>query len=354
MRSSTRIGLQLLLVAGGLLAVGCANKNLVDYSTIKPQLNYSGRCVVAVGVHDQRSRVTSAEAAPAAVGETRSIGGQQAHLTTKSARSLAAIVADTVATALSDKGFDARIVELSPTADRATAEQKLLAGKPDYGFLLTINEWWSAMHKKSALQWDLALDVYDAEGQRVAQSSDAGEQQYGEDGEPIVEQVEEAADWGEPGAAAPAPAPEPEPTPEPEPAPAPADPTAQPPAADPDAFGDPDAFETGEPADKEPPAAEQPAPEAETEGGDGEAAEEEPEPEPAEPHVLVLQHVVAMLEIKLTDLLNNPEIPRQMKRFDTEKLGPKASPLAPQDEPLVDDVSEGTYGGEPPPPPPPE
>lgn len=350
MRSSTRIGLHLLLVAGGLLAAGCANKNLVDYSTIKPQLNYSGRRAVAVAVHDQRARVTSGEAEPAAVGETRSIGGKQAHLTTKSLRPLAAITADAIAEALRDKGFDATIVKLSPSTGRDEAEQKLLAGKPDYGFLLTLNEWWSAMHKESALQWDLVLDVYDAEGQRIAQSSNAGEQQYDEDGEPIVEQAEKPSDWGDPAAAAPAPAPEPEP----EPAPEPTAPPEQPPAADPDAFGDPDAFDTGKPEDEKP-AAEEPAEEAESDGS--EAAEEEPEPEPEpereDPHVLVLQHVVAMLEVKLTEVLSNPDIPRQMKRFDTEKLTPKAGPLTPQDGPLVDDVSEGSYG-EPPAPPPPE
>ena len=63
--------------------------------------------------------------------------------------------------------------------------------------LLTINQWWCALHKKSALEWDLVLDVYDAEGQRIAQSASTGEQHYDEAGEPIVEQVEEASDWGE-------------------------------------------------------------------------------------------------------------------------------------------------------------
>ena len=37
------------------LACGCTTSNPVYYSTLNPELTYSGRCRVAVAVHDARS-----------------------------------------------------------------------------------------------------------------------------------------------------------------------------------------------------------------------------------------------------------------------------------------------------------
>jgi hypothetical protein len=344
MRWFTRFGLGAALLASAASAIGCGGSLVVDYSTVAPALNYSGRRAVAVAVQDARPRIVSGQAEPTAVGETRAVGGKQAHLLTGDGRTLAALTADAVAGALRDKGFDAKIVAIDPTTDRAAAEQALLAGKPDYAFLLTINKWWSALHKRSVLAWDLVLDVYDADGQRIAQSTAAGEQPYDEQGAPIVAKIEESSDWGE------APAPEPEPAAPPvttEPPPAATEP---PPAtSDPEAFGDPDAF-GGAAAAAKPAAGKQPAPAKNA--APEKAPEPAPEPEPEDPHATVLRHVVASYEARLAELLNNPDIPREMTRFDTGKMTGPVNPLAPQSGPLVDDVSQGSPGAPPPPPPP--
>src|SRR5688500_11517687 len=103
--------LVLIPIIGLLLLGGCAVGNQHAYHLVSPRLTHTGRMVVVVAVHDQRSYVVDGKKAPDFVGLSRGGFGNSFDVTTVSERPLAADVADRVARALTVAGYQATVIQ---------------------------------------------------------------------------------------------------------------------------------------------------------------------------------------------------------------------------------------------------
>jgi outer membrane lipoprotein SlyB len=264
----------LLCTLAALALAGCSGR-VVSYETISPKLDYSGRRTVAVAVRDAREQIAGGLRDPAVVGEAMVGGARKAPIATGNGEPLAAVIGKAVSSALEGGGFTPSIVETAPGEDREAVLGRALAAKPDYLWVIDIDDWWTARNKRTTHTYELAFAVLDAAGEALVERSFEGTLRWDEDGRP-----EDAPD-------APAAAPESAP---------PADAAVAEAPRDPDAFDQPSAE-----------AAPEAAPDA------GEAAEGPPEPEPAgDP---VAETLTKLLGDLLDRMINDADVPRKMVRF---------------------------------------
>ncbi|MFO8071653.1 MAG: hypothetical protein R6V85_07235 [Polyangia bacterium] len=171
----------LLVSLAALLASGCVDRS-VPYETIDPELDYSGRCSVAVAVVDMREQVLDGGRSPAVVGALRVAGSRMADLTTGDGSPLADAIGEAIAESLRRAGFEAPLVDSEPGEDRGELLERARELKPDYVWLLEIRDWWSSGRATTALSWELTLTAIDAYGAEIAETSAAGKTRWNEDG----------------------------------------------------------------------------------------------------------------------------------------------------------------------------
>ncbi len=293
--SLIRLAIPVLVAA---LACSCAATNLVEYSSLNPELTYSGRCRVAIAVHDARPRVVSGESSQSLVGEVASSSVQRVPLTIAGGHPLSEITADALIKVFSVKGFEAVRIRTTPTDTSKAILGKVNTAGADHGIVITINKWWSSVLKNAALVYDLNLVLYDSKGAVLVEVSERGEKAFGEEVGGNAETSTEDLGWGA--------------------APEPTDPAVEKPV-----MGDQDAFAdeaTGTATATE---------ETETVTKETETVTEEAEtgaPDLNREIFLFYQQLVA-------GMLNDPRMPKLMNRFDTgktqEKPSPTSEPLAP-------------------------
>jgi len=232
--SSRTVALILVLIA---LATGCASgKELIPYSTARPTLDYAGRCSIRVIGVDMRDRVSNGEATPEQVGDRPGPATSRIPYTTANGKSFARVVANLTSWSLAEKGFETEVVDAPEGADDEDLAKAATEGVT-HGIIVRVRKWWSLVHRKVTIEYDVSLTL------------------LGEGGEVLAEVSREGKDDLRQGL-------------------------------------------------KEDTAQEVPASEL----------------------------LVVFLGVKLTEMLNDPSIPREMKRFDTSKLsteGGEPPPLAP-------------------------
>jgi hypothetical protein len=272
--------LALFLLAASASA-GCASRP-IPYETVALTLEYSGRRTVAVAVRDGRPQTRDGQRDPSVVGETLTGGARKAAVTTGTGESLASIVAAAVTAALEAGGFSPLPVETAPGDDREAVIGRALAAKPDYLWLIDVDDWWTARHKRTTHTYELAFAMLDATGAVMVERAFQGTLRWDENGN---------REGGPDGPVA-------EDAPVPRRAPAP---TADAP--------DPDAFER---ATSEPPESAS----AEAPAGDDESADDAPAAVNAsdggEP---ISDCLVRLLGELLGRMINDPEVPKRMVRF---------------------------------------
>ena len=318
MQRHIRIAITILVAA---LACGCVTSNPVYYSTLNPELTYSGRCRVAVAVHDARSRVIKGETSQSSVGEVASSSMKRVPLTTASERPLSEITADALIKVFSQKGFDVVRIRTTPTNTSKAILDKVNNAGADHGVVITINEWWSSVLKNADLVYDLTLVLYDSKGDVLLEVSEKGNKAFGQEVGDTAKTSTEDLGWGA--------------------APEPSDPAVEEPV-----MGDQDAFAAEATTTETVPATE----ETETATDETEAAKEEPEAAKEETEAATdeadaatdeadagagdLNNEIFLFYQQLVGgMLNDPRMPKLMNRFDTgktqEKPSPTAEPLAP-------------------------
>ncbi len=288
-------------------ACGCAATNLVEYSSLNPELTYSGRCRVAIAVHDARPRVVSGESSQSLVGEVASSSVQRVPLTIAGGHPLSEITADALIKVFSVKGFDVVRIRTTPTDSSKTILDKVNTAGADHGIVITINEWWSSVLKNAALVYDLTLVLYDSKGAVLVEVSEQGNKAFGMEVEEAEETSTEDLGWG-------------------------AVPESPDPSVEEPSMGDQDAFADEATATEAAPATEK----TETKTEETEAATDEVEAatDEAEADAVDLNHEIFLFYQQLVGgMLNDPRMPKLMNRFDTgktqEKPSPTEEPLAP-------------------------
>ena len=171
----------LLVSLAALLASGCVDRT-VPYETIDPELDYCGRCSVAVAVVDMRERVLDGDRSPAVVGALRVAGSRMVELTTGDESPLADAIGEAIAASLRRAGFEAPLVGSEPGEDREKLIERARALDPDYVWLLEIRDWWSSGRETTALSWELRLTAIDAYGAAIAETSVAGKTRWNKAG----------------------------------------------------------------------------------------------------------------------------------------------------------------------------
>lgn len=159
-----------------IAVVGCANRQRVDYAAKPPELTAQSTGRLMIGVHDQRAYVVSGRKTPQFVGLQRDAFGIPYDVRTISGRPLAEEMADALAKAFIDKGFQARPVPIAHSLPRDQILQAL--APPDNGkrLIVTVREWRSDRFANAAAEYDLHVEVIDAAGTVLGQNSIAGKE----------------------------------------------------------------------------------------------------------------------------------------------------------------------------------
>ena len=169
--------LRVLLVASTLvMVVGCAAGNTSPVTVPSGfALDYRGSGSVAVAVRDQRKDVLNGDRRETLIGHQRSLYGIPFPVATSSGRPFATDLADLIVRALKAKGISATAVPVSPFKAEDVAVDALKATGSDRLLLFNVVEWDQDTYSQTTLHYDIRLSVFDQQGERLAQTSLAGE-----------------------------------------------------------------------------------------------------------------------------------------------------------------------------------
>lgn len=171
--------IRLLFVLATLALSGCAVGNSVDFKSQATTTTMQTDKAVALAVQDQRSFILNGDKQPNFVGIRRGGFGNPFDVTTRSGASFASEVAGQVAQALTTAGAKVETVSVGPNADPQKAVDAVLGTKAERGVALLIKQWKSDLYANMEVDFDLRLQVYDAEGKLLAEAKQAGNNRLG-------------------------------------------------------------------------------------------------------------------------------------------------------------------------------
>lgn len=179
MKQAVRLFLFLLTVS---LLISCASGHKIKYSDTVADIPASGNKKAAVAVHDMRPYIVAGRSDPDYVGLNRAgfkaVPFKPSHVATESGRPLAEDISASICKSLAAKGFAAFAVSAAPGEDK----DKLLARMKQTGaerlIILTLHEWQSDTYINTGLFYDVKLEVFDANGKRLAEQDLKGEDSY--------------------------------------------------------------------------------------------------------------------------------------------------------------------------------
>jgi hypothetical protein len=154
---------------------GCAFGRTYSYSDVPIGMQgVSSTGTVAIGVQDARPYVVSGNKGESFVGLMRGGFGNPFDVNTQSGGPLAVEIRDAIVRALEARGISAEPVAI-PVSDSASgATQRLEATKARRLVLVTLREWKSDTMMSTDLHYDVALAVYDENGDALAANSIRG------------------------------------------------------------------------------------------------------------------------------------------------------------------------------------
>lgn len=158
---------------------GCAVGNKHAYHNVNADIAVAGTTNVAVATHDQRNYVKTGDKQPDFVGLSRGGFGNPFDIKTVSGNPLAQDFTEAICRSLASKGFQTTpvIVNYSETSYTVLADLKK-AGAYRL-ILLTLNEWKSDTYTNTALIYNVKLEVFDKNGNPIAQNSVNGRDNLG-------------------------------------------------------------------------------------------------------------------------------------------------------------------------------
>lgn len=168
----------LLVLVVALSAGGCAFGVKHDYSA-SPDVSISSKNSVAVGVHDQRPYVVSANKTETFVGLSRGGYGNTFDVNTASDKPLADDFRATVVEAFKRSGVSVKDVSLKPGQKPSDALQALITVGQQRSLLLTLREWKSDTYMNTSLIYNVHLAVLDASGKAIAEKTLQGTDDLG-------------------------------------------------------------------------------------------------------------------------------------------------------------------------------
>ena len=169
--------LLLLLVAVWL--GGCAFGNSHPYDLGDANFDLETERTVAVTVVDHRPYIVAGDKQPNFVGLMRGGFGNPFDVTTSSDRPLAQDMTISIVDSMKKKDVNAVVVVVPPSASEATARRKLLAVDADRYVLLVLQEWKSDTYIRTALIYNLSLEVLAFSGAQLADLSLRGKDNLG-------------------------------------------------------------------------------------------------------------------------------------------------------------------------------
>ena len=157
-----------LMMVGSL---GCTTNMQYDYRAKALTLpSVAVTRTVAVAAQDQRPAVLKGEEKPDYVGSQRGGYGNPWKIKTEGEVPLAGVFADLIAQGLQKQGAKATTVRIAPGIAQKDALEALKATNSERLVLLTIEEWDSDTYQNTDLDYNLLLEVFDAQGKVLASS----------------------------------------------------------------------------------------------------------------------------------------------------------------------------------------
>lgn len=152
-----------------------------SYHDTIADIKTSGNITVAIATHDQRQYVLSGQSAPNYVGMQRGQYGFPFNVMTVSGKTLAEDMTASICNSLSTRGFKTVAVTVAHSDSKNRVVEKMREQKSNRLLLLSLNKWQSDSFLNTVLSYDLRLDVFDAEGNKLAEEGLKGDDELGGD-----------------------------------------------------------------------------------------------------------------------------------------------------------------------------
>ena len=182
-RDAPRIDSFLKLTAILALAAvlgGCAFGRTYGYTDAPVALQgISSSGTVAVGVQDKRPYVASGNKSDKFVGLMRGGFGNPFDVNTQSGSPLAIEMRDALVKSLKAKGINVSPVAIGYSESDAGVKRTLLATSARRLVLVTLGEWKSDTYMRTALHYDVTVEVMDEKGNSVATNQIKGNDNLG-------------------------------------------------------------------------------------------------------------------------------------------------------------------------------
>ena len=160
---------------------GCAVGNKHAYHNVDANIAIAGTNKVAVATHDQRNYVITGDKQPDFVGLQRGGFGNPFNITTVSGNALAQDFTEAICRSLSSKGFHTTPVIVNYSETGYTVLADLKKSGASRLIRLTLNEWKSDTYTNTALIYNVKLEIFDENGNSIAQNSINGRDNLGGD-----------------------------------------------------------------------------------------------------------------------------------------------------------------------------
>ena len=160
------------------VTAGCAFGHRYDYRQPFPLAKEHNLASVTVSVLDQRPFVKDDGSGGDFVGYLRSLGGIPYPVRTASGKPLAADLAESFATSLTDVGLHTEPVMLSGERDSAVV-RKIVSNRADRHLLFNVREWETDYYFRTTFTYDVSLSVYDPRGRALVTEEIKGRRDFG-------------------------------------------------------------------------------------------------------------------------------------------------------------------------------
>jgi hypothetical protein len=164
----------ILWCAAGMAGCGSAPGQRHAYHVANPQVMQRGSLVLALAVQDWRPYVATGEKRSTFVGLSRQRYGQPSDVKTVSGASLATDFASSIGRGLKTAGYKVTTVDVGDRSLLPQVRLELLRTGAQRGLAVQIQQWRSDTYSGTALDYDVALAVFDAVGQEIGRTAIKG------------------------------------------------------------------------------------------------------------------------------------------------------------------------------------
>jgi hypothetical protein len=153
--------------------------NRHQYNDIDLNFTVTGSSNIVLSVHDMRTEVLTTNKSMDFVGYMRSGVGIPYNIGTKSKRPLADDIADDIAKGLGKRGFKVTVVAAPPSETHEQLVMRLKALNAGMPVVLHLTTWHSDSYQAVWYNFNVVLQVYDAEGKFLGQKVLEGKEHVG-------------------------------------------------------------------------------------------------------------------------------------------------------------------------------